>query len=69
MADLATEVADRAGPTAPDSAGRMLRQLRKAGRLNYRVVDRANSIYEVTPLQPRQEQLFEIGSADRSYRE
>jgi hypothetical protein len=69
MADLATEVADRVGPIAPNSAGRILTLLGRAGRVNYRVIDRANSIYEVTAVQPRQEQLFHLGSPDRIYRE
>jgi hypothetical protein len=35
----------RSAPTSPD---RMLRKLRKDGFCDYRVVDRAKSIYEIT---------------------
>jgi hypothetical protein len=36
--------------TAPASADRVLRNLRKAGKLNYAVVNRAASLYEALPL-------------------
>ena len=39
--------AARSAPTSPD---RMLRKLRKDGFCDYRVVDRANSIYEITAM-------------------
>ncbi len=32
---------------APDSAGRILRQLRRQRRVSYRVVNRAASLYEI----------------------
>lgn len=35
-------------PVAPDSACRILRALRKAGRLDYVVVSRSQSLYRVT---------------------
>ena len=57
MAELSDWVRERTG-VAPDSPGRILRQLRSVGKLNYRVVDRRASLYEVTRLEPRQEQLF-----------
>ena len=34
---------------APASADRVLRALRQQGIINYRVVDRANSLYEALP--------------------
>jgi hypothetical protein len=57
MADLAAFVEGRIGSVAPDSAGRILRQLRRAGTVNYRVVDRSASLYEIvnptpTPRKP-----------------
>ena len=57
MAELSDFVRDRTG-VAPDSPGRILRQLRSRGKLNYRVVDRRSSLYEMTRLEPRQERLF-----------
>ncbi len=34
-------------PSAPDSAGRILRDLRQEGELNYKVVNRRQSLYEI----------------------
>lgn len=34
-------------PTAPDSAGRILRDMRQSGELNYSVVDRRKSLYQI----------------------
>lgn len=36
--------------TAPASPDRILRQLRQQGRLNYRVVNRRQSLYEALPV-------------------
>lgn len=36
------------GYVAPDSPGRILRQLRKSGRVSVAMVDRAKSTYELT---------------------
>lgn len=44
--ELHNYVADRAD-VAPGSADRVLRALRREGRVNYRVVNRAKSLYEV----------------------
>lgn len=33
---------------APDSAGRIMRDLRAKGRINYVVVSRADSLYQIT---------------------
>lgn len=33
---------------APDSAARIMRLLRRQGRINYRVISRAESLYQVT---------------------
>lgn len=46
MAEL-TEYVRRLVPTAPDSAGRILRDMRQAGELNYSVVDRRKSLYQI----------------------
>jgi|SRR5579871_1793647 len=43
-----------AGPTAPDSAGRIMRALRKARKIHYEVVDRSASLYEVLAIEPTQ---------------
>jgi hypothetical protein len=68
MAELCDFVRDRTG-VAPDSPGRILRQLRSLGKLNYRVVDRRSSLYEMTRLEPKQgvtllSDQFAIRSAD-----
>lgn len=41
-----------ASNSAPASADRILRDLRKKGLVNYRVVNRQRSLYEVLPLDP-----------------
>ena len=40
-------------PTAPDSAGRILRALRQDGVIDYRLVSRRDSEYEI-PCEPKQ---------------
>lgn len=35
---------------APDSAGRILRDMRQASELNYLVIDRRNSLYQIEPI-------------------
>jgi hypothetical protein len=47
MEDLTTFVAADV-QVAPDSPGRILRMLRKTGRVGYRVVNRRESLYELT---------------------
>lgn len=47
MAELAAYVAQRAA-VAPESPGRILRMLARAGALSYRVVSRSASLYELT---------------------
>jgi hypothetical protein len=47
MADLTSHVNERS-TIAPDSAGRILRDLRRRRVLDYRVVNRAQSLYEIT---------------------
>lgn len=44
------------GRTAPGSADRVMRSLRQAGVINYRCVDRAQSLYEALPLAPQKPQ-------------
>jgi hypothetical protein len=45
---LRAYVVDATGITAPASADRILRDLRQRGVIDYRVVDRRASLYEVT---------------------
>jgi hypothetical protein len=47
MADLTAHLNARS-LVAPDSAGRILRDLRKRKVLDYRVINRAQSLYEIT---------------------
>ena len=46
MADLVDYVADRA-QVAPSSPDRILRQLKKEGKVAYTVIDRAGSLYRI----------------------
>jgi hypothetical protein len=57
MVELADFVGKRTG-VAPDSPGRILRQLRSLGKVQYRVVDRRSSLYEILLPKARQETLF-----------
>lgn len=50
MDALRRYVAAKVGPVAPASPDRVLRQLRQAGRVQYRVVSRRESLYEVVAL-------------------
>ena len=47
--ELRERIASEIGVVAPDSPGRIMRALRQAGRINYRVLDRAQSYYQVLP--------------------
>jgi hypothetical protein len=47
LTDLSEFVRAKVGECAPDSPARIMRELRKAGRLNYACVNRAASLYEV----------------------
>jgi hypothetical protein len=40
-------VADRAGPVAPGSPDRIMRDMRQRGVIDYRVVNRRQSLYEI----------------------
>ena len=44
------------GKIAPDSPGRILRQLRQQRLLNYRVISRSKSLYRVVPVERPAEQ-------------
>jgi len=44
------------GKIAPDSPGRILRQLRQEGELNYEVLSRHESLYKILPVQRPAEQ-------------
>lgn len=46
--DLCNYVWREIGPCAPDSPGRVMRQLRLDGRIDYEVVNRAQALYRVT---------------------
>ncbi|MBI5646665.1 MAG: hypothetical protein HY962_07010 [Ignavibacteriae bacterium] len=48
LSELAEYVRTRCGTVAPDSAGRILRALRKRGVVDYHVVSRAESLYCIT---------------------
>lgn len=54
MQELVDGVQDDGAAIAPDSASRILRDLRAKGVLNYRVLSRRNSHYELLPLTPIQ---------------
>lgn len=45
-------------PTAPDSAGRILRALRQDGVIDYRLVSRHDSEYEIPAPDPKQGALL-----------
>jgi hypothetical protein len=64
MIELAEFVQARVG-VAPDSPGRILRMLRQAGKVSYRVIDRRNSEYLVEGKSTAT--LFGDLSPDRSY--
>jgi len=44
------------GTIAPDSPGRILRQLRQQQQLNYKVISRSKSLYRVVPVERPAEQ-------------
>lgn len=76
MIELAEFVQARVG-VAPESPGRILRLLRQAGKIKYRVIDRRNSEYLIevkstAPAPVREDSqpptLFDIGTPERSYR-
>ena len=76
MTELNDYCGERVANLAPDSAGRILRLLRQAGKVNYRVIDRRRSEYlveaksTVAPTAPEPaDTLFELGLPDRSYQE
>lgn len=50
MIDLTEWVSSDPCPTAPDSAGRILRDLRQRGVVRYRLLSRSKSWYEVLDL-------------------
>lgn len=53
MGDLTRYVADRV-PTAPDSAGRIMRALHGEGRLTYELVSRSRSEYRALLVAPQE---------------
>lgn len=48
MVELTAYVRRRIDGLAPDSAGRILRELRKRGRVDYKIVSRRDSLYQLT---------------------
>ncbi len=54
MEDLLSHVRRDVGVIAPDSPSRILRQLRSKGQIDYVVVDRAASLYQLFPVQDQQ---------------
>ena len=62
--ELRDYVIARVPETAPDSPGRILRELRLQGLLNYVVINRRQSLYQFRPVEPPEtlfyrEDLFE----------
>lgn len=55
--DLRRSIEYAIGPTAPGSVDRILRDLRQRRLLNYRVVNRRQSLYEWAPVPTEPEQL------------
>ena len=55
MSDLTMYVATRV-KVAPDSTGRIMRQLRQQGQLHYTVVSRRQSLYQIEPVERPAEQ-------------
>ena len=55
-----------AGCIAPDSPGRILRQLRQKGELNYIVLFRSQSLYRVVPVERPAEQAELFAGASRN---
>ena len=47
LEELTTYVIERLGAMSPESPSRVLRDLRKKGLVNYKVIDRSSSRYEV----------------------
>lgn len=52
MSELVDHVRGRGYEVAPDSPGRILRMLRGEGDVQYRVVSRSASLYELTYVRP-----------------
>ncbi len=50
--DLLNHVERWVGSVAPDSPGRILRQLRRQGRIDYEIVSRRNSHYRILRVGP-----------------
>ena len=48
--ELLDYVTDQVEKVAPSSPTRIMQQLRRNGALNYRVISRSESLYEITPV-------------------
>ena len=64
MENLRTSIETRLGDIAPDSPGRILRQLRQQGLLNYTVVSRRQSLYRVVPVRKEPRGLFAMSNEE-----
>lgn len=66
MEDLKRFVENRApySRIAPDSPGRILRQLRQEGHLNYKVISRRQSLYRVVPVEKELPGLFAMSEEE-----
>lgn len=60
MTELNSYVQSKVGAIAPDSAGRILRQLRRAGKVRYTVLDRSASLYQIVNPTPTQTSFSEL---------
>jgi len=58
LAELTGAVLLKVGTAAPDSPGRILRQLRRRGSIAYTVVDRSASRYRFDGFAVKQKELF-----------
>jgi hypothetical protein len=52
--ELREYVCERMPEIAPDSPGRILRELRQVGLLDYVVLNRRQSLYQFRPIKPKQ---------------
>jgi hypothetical protein len=50
--DLREWVSQEVGPIAPGSADRIMRDLRQKRLINYKVVSRSESLYQIKPIRP-----------------
>lgn len=51
--ELRDVVESEVGPVAPNSPYRIMYELRRQGKLNYRVLSRTESLYEIIPVEKK----------------